>query len=339
MLAACAGRRTGKANMSEQDTTAAGVAAEMDQWRALPSPNPWRPRYEYAGPLDDVAGPLALEAPNYFGLRLPFFDLEFFNLRWRAKRDAKFDEAIQEPWRTKIVTIGDSWFHYPFGADLIEHLLPDCAVKTFAMAGYSLAEMEAKKEYEAAVKDIQPALFLISGGGIDILSEDQNGDEILPRLLHPAQPGQPPRVTEAYGHTLQQLMTLYGAIHDNLRGNLGYNGKIVLHGYDYPRVEEGKSYTGASLESIGFMSLDQKQAALKTVLDPFNAAMAKFAATRSDVVYVSCLNRISRDENYWRDEIHPALHGHAQLARWTYRPAIGLPPAPQAFMNLVSEPG
>nr|WP_293837201.1 hypothetical protein [uncultured Arsenicibacter sp.] len=102
----------------------------------------------------------------------------WINARSRAKRQDRFWACIQQDFRkdpNNIVAVaeGDSWFEHPFLTDIIDHLnrRTDTAVFSLAYAADWLDNMLYQGEYVDMISVIKPDVFLVSGGGNDLLGE------------------------------------------------------------------------------------------------------------------------------------------------------------------------
>lgn len=113
--------------------------------------------------------------------------------RWsRAKRQDQFWNRIQQDFRQNpdhIVAVaeGDSWFEHPFLHDIIDHLnrRTDIAVFSLAYAADWLDNMLYQGEYIDMLSVIKPDVFLVSGGGNDLLGDKKIG--IMCRGIEPQQ--------------------------------------------------------------------------------------------------------------------------------------------------------
>ena len=110
--------------------------------------------------------------------------LGIFN-RWSRKQKEKiFWKKIKSGKFSKIILAeGDSWFEYPlFIHDITDHLIDsenNYAVFSQAYGGDWIANILFEKEYIEELSLLKPDVFLISGGGNDIV-----GNYRLAHLLH-----------------------------------------------------------------------------------------------------------------------------------------------------------
>lgn len=91
-------------------------------------------------------------------------------------RQKKFNRLINDGFRQGnnkiIVAEGDSWFQFPFFIkDIVDHLgaRKDCAVYSMAYGGDWLTNIIFEGKYVEDISLISPDVFLISGGGNDLV--------------------------------------------------------------------------------------------------------------------------------------------------------------------------
>lgn len=92
------------------------------------------------------------------------------------KRRAVFKHKINNGFRKDgnkiILAEGDSWFLFPFFIkDIVDHLIDkeDCAVYSMAYGGDWLTNIIYEGKYVEEVSLLSPDVFLISGGGNDLV--------------------------------------------------------------------------------------------------------------------------------------------------------------------------
>ena len=94
----------------------------------------------------------------------------------RKKREKLFWKKIKKGTYSKIILAeGDSWFEYPiFIKDIIDHLnksKKDYAISSIAYGGDWIANILYEQEYIEKLSLLKPDIFLISGGGNDIVGD------------------------------------------------------------------------------------------------------------------------------------------------------------------------
>jgi hypothetical protein len=113
------------------------------------------------------------------------------NTRNRAKRQEQFWDRIQQDFRKNknnivVLAEGDSWFDHPFLQDIIDHLNrnKNVAVFSLAFAADWLDNMLYQGEYIDMLSVIKPDVFMVSGGGNDLL-----GDKKISIMCHAIKEG------------------------------------------------------------------------------------------------------------------------------------------------------
>ena len=106
------------------------------------------------------------------------------NKEAEGKKQKKFHRKIRKGFRDtvlypkhKIVMVeGDSWFEYPvFIKDITDHLEkdPNLAIYSLAYGGDWISNMISTMRYEYEYMKIKPDVFVISGGGNDIVGDSR----------------------------------------------------------------------------------------------------------------------------------------------------------------------
>ena len=106
------------------------------------------------------------------------------NRRSRDQRNRRFWNKINKGDYTKIILVeGDSWFEYPlFIKDIVDHLNKserNYAIYSLAYGGDWLSNILYEHEYIEELSLLKPDVFLISGGGNDLV-----GGRRLAKLVH-----------------------------------------------------------------------------------------------------------------------------------------------------------
>ncbi|MBN2274844.1 MAG: SGNH/GDSL hydrolase family protein [Bacteroidales bacterium] len=193
----------------------------------------------------------------------------------RRRRNRKYIRKIRNSFRADssnkvILAEGDSWFEFPvFVKDIIDWLKKrkDYAIYSLAYGGDWLSNIMYQGEYIEGLPVHDPDVFLISGGGNDMVS----GNRLTTMLVNPVKnPDNLTRITEEYTDFVNQQIQNTGERYDILEGKqyltaeftsfinvirLQYelmfsniftkypNLKIITQGYDYaypdPRVHFG----------------------------------------------------------------------------------------------------
>ncbi len=236
----------------------------------------------------------------------------------KRRRQRKYRRKIEDGWTgLKVVSEGDSWFQYPFLIrDTIDHLFDDYAIFSLGAAGDLVSAMLAQDEILDAIRAENPHVFMLSGGGNDLL-----GDGRLATALHPFDPARNPedypnhnfaaRLNEVLG-IMRQIFTSLTAEFPSL--------KILCHGYDYAIPDRGK-WLGRPMADLGIEDTGLQAAIVRVMINRFNAGLVDLTDEFSGNVHrVNCTNAIGADE--WYDELHPDRHGFEKVAN-RHRDLIG----------------
>ena len=108
--------------------------------------------------------------------------LGYLNKKSRDKRAEEFTKRIDNGFRDKaaypnnkvVLVEGDSWFEYPlFLDDITDDLMKEdnLAVYSLASGGDWAANMISSAEYQNEYLQLKPDIFIISGGGNDIVGD------------------------------------------------------------------------------------------------------------------------------------------------------------------------
>ncbi len=234
------------------------------------------------------------------------------NRLWRVHRDEWFERNIDDPLKPRIVAIGDSWFHYPFGSDLLEWFMKDYALKTLASAGDVLSRMSADRDYAPHIASVKPHFFMVSGGGNDLLGEGPGGERNIKRMLIDFDPGAADWITPEGRETIGELISHFETILADLL-SLGFNGRMVVHGYDYASPSSRGPWLSEPLEQKGYLSDTTQLAAIVQLVNAFRDAITAWALPHgARVMQVDCAGLNGRGSLWWFDEIHPTMTGYVR---------------------------
>jgi hypothetical protein len=229
----------------------------------------------------------------------------------RRARLARYERSLEEnPTWPRIVSEGDSWFQHPMVKDTIDHLSASFSVLSLGAAGDELARMLGSTEFRRAIDTENPAAFLISGGGNDML-----GDRFITYLHEEPQPGTDParHLKDSFWTMLDQMIALYHGLFLELRWAYPELW-VCCHGYDYAIPGEGKDgkWLGKAMRKRHITDEDEQKALVRVILDAFNDRLKEVAEGFDRVEYVECLESVAEDQ--WYDEIHPNREGFLQVA-------------------------
>lgn len=201
----------------------------------IPNPDTSRPfapafipdpaRVEVAAPSDALEGAMMMDWAN--GLSRMRRQKEFNRRKARGDR------------RPVLVSEGDSWFQFPvFLADVIDQVFADYNIWSVDAAGDTLQNMVLDDaEYLQALRRNKGEVraFLFSGGGNDIVGEDDTGRSIIAQIVKPFEPGRPAEWYidhEAFAAKLRFVENCYRQVIANVAAE--HPGlPVICHGYDH----------------------------------------------------------------------------------------------------------
>lgn len=213
--------------------------------------------------------------------------------------------------QVRIVTEGDSWFNYPTKLkEVIDHLFDKHSIFSVGYAGDWLSNIYKEKEYLEAIRLYRPDLFIISGGGNDMV-----GSKRMLTYLKPYTPGANENTLikeEVFGEIIKDFKLLYEAIFKELT-EAHPQLKIMCHGYDYPYLDgKEKNWIGKPLRKRGILDPDLQNAIGRKLIDRFNDMIIQVAHQFDQVHYIDCRGCVPRDQ--WKDELHPNSKGFTYVA-------------------------
>ncbi|MFC5412359.1 caspase family protein [Larkinella bovis] len=270
----------------------------------------WQPDYKLK-PGIQVRGSAQLDERGL----IQDWGLDLANSVARRLRNQHYAQVIRQyPNRVRLVSEGDSWFQHPLVTDTIDHLSRAFAIYCVAAAGDTLRNYQKTGEYLNAIDEQNPALFLISGGGNDILGEQfrffLNDNPDLSEA-----PGQNPGrfLNAKLSAELDTLRDIYKAMFGHLQVHKP-KLHILVHGYDYviPLSVTNKGWLGRYMIEKGIHRHEDRFAIIRFILDEFNKRLKAVASGFSNVSYINVRNTVRADQ--WYDEIHPNADGFQQVA-------------------------
>lgn len=218
----------------------------------------------------------------------------------RSRRRRKYLRKIKGGFDgIKIVSEGDSWFQYPFLLkDVIDHLsnAPDVAIRSLGAAGDLLVDMLASGEFTDVIEAESPDLFLISGGGNDLV-----GDKRLAKMVHEFDDGLPADQypNQSFTDFEDEITDMYSRLFSSIAEKFP-NLRVLCHGYDYAIPDNGK-WLGKPLKQRNINDKGLQTDIVHVIMDRFNARLSQVVAGFPNVQYVDCRNAVKN----WHDELHP----------------------------------
>ena len=259
------------------------------------------------------------------------------NAYYRAERQKKFKEALQNGVkRPVLVSEGDSWFQYPaFIDEIIDHLDRQYLIWSLGAAGDTLANMTGQKsEYMSGLNRWQKHVkgFLFSGGGNDVIGQDETGKPVLDKLLKQYDSGQCPAwhiERSAFDSTLKYIKDAYIKMFQTIRDDSRFEElPIFVHGYDYPfpypfgSDDDRQSAIGAPDQWLGrpFSSRDFPsdnvfaREVLIVMIDALYAMLNDIAAQDYGHIFVINARGSMPNVGDWGDELHGTCTGFGKVA-------------------------
>jgi len=229
----------------------------------------------------------------------------------RRRRQRAYRRKIAEGGDLiRIVSEGDSWFQYPFILDdVIDHLMaePDLAVFSLDAGGDLLRDMISSGEYLTAIRDEQPSIFLISGGGNDMLADKQ-----LAKRLHLYREGLAPDEypNEEFDAFLKDMRKSMLEIFQSVRA-ISPTTHIFCHSYDFV-IPWGGDWLGKPMRKNGIRDIVLQARIMGGVMNRVAAMLQEAATTVSGVTFLDLRGQVQPGE--WYDELHPVSRGFRRVA-------------------------
>ena len=237
----------------------------------------------------------------------------------RERRQLQYRLKVNNPFFSgqKIVSEGDSWFQFPFLlVDVIDQLFNpfDCfdgyAVFSLGAAGDLLENIINEDEITQAIETEKPEIFLISGGGNDLVADGN-----LANFLNEFEPDRQAAdyLNEEFDRFLEKIIQLYRGLFLRLLSRFP-SLKIICHGYDYAIPNNGVSL-GQPMISKGIVDQELQKEILQKIIDRWNEAQIRLLENvefGGRVFHVDCRNAVGDDN--WFDELHPNNAGFTAVA-------------------------
>jgi lysophospholipase L1-like esterase len=244
----------------------------------------------------------------------------------RRQRNRLYQKIIKRfPDRVRIVSEGDSWFQHPLVLDVIDHLSRTYAVYCVAAAGDTLRNMQSGKSKEGeyyldALDREQPAFFLVSAGGNDILGS-QFRSYLQDKWDEAIDEGKSPErfLRESIFKEMASLADVYRSLFQSLKQSHP-KLQIIVHGYDYPiKLDDAKKgWLGRYMIEKGIKRPGDRRAIIQLIMDEFNRRLKKVAVEFDNVTYIDLRGTVRYNPtdkvDQWYDEIHPNDEGFQQIA-------------------------
>ncbi|MCG8362511.1 MAG: SGNH/GDSL hydrolase family protein [Pseudanabaenales cyanobacterium] len=238
----------------------------------------------------------------------------------RIRRRLQYRLKVNNPLFSgqKIVSEGDSWFQFPLLlADVIDQLFnpfdwfDGYAVFSLGEAGDLLQNIINEDEITQAIEAEKPEVFLISGGGNDLVADGN-----LANFLNQFEPGLKAAdyPKEEFDQFLEEIIQLYRGLFLHLLSRFP-RLKIICHGYDYGIPNNGVSL-GQPMATRGITDQGLQKEILRVIMDRFNEAQIRLVENvefSGRVFHVDCRNVVGDDN--WFDELHPNNTGFQAVGK------------------------
>lgn len=237
--------------------------------------------------------------------RLPLsdVDLDFLNRlehrrRMRLYRQWKNNSA----WHNRIVSEGDSWFLHPNEWEMWDYMTwrpYQYLIYSLGGAGHTLAQMLGQNEFPAAIAREQAELFLLSGGGNDLV-------DAFPTLLNQwtGDINLVVNQTNLANLTTQISDMIEEAFRRVQQASAGL--PMIYHGYDYG--DPGNAYLGIIEFGLGKVLAakgvpkTEWRNVMRIIIDYVNVEIAKLDQRYPKLHYLDLRGTVNADE--WMDELH-----------------------------------
>jgi hypothetical protein len=255
--------------------------------------------------------------------------IDILNANARKARRALYRQRVEaNPRIKKIVSEGDSWHLFPVIIDeLIDQLNKDKTLAIFSAdaAGDTAANMwaerqESNKGFLKSIMMERPQVFLLNGGGNDLLQARKGPDgKMIGNLFFHLKDFQP-------GMTAKQLLRpSIDAEYETAIGHLGnmiakaaafdFVKKVVIHGYDYSFPDDDV-WLGKPMAMRGIKGAALQRSVVIELIDRVHTrlhALAQSFAATGKVAYVDVRGAV-KTKPEWYDEIHPRSPGFKKVA-------------------------
>ncbi|HLF63266.1 MAG TPA: N-acetylmuramoyl-L-alanine amidase [Saprospiraceae bacterium] len=232
----------------------------------------------------------------------------------RGNRNKKYRNRLKaEPDAVRILSEGDSWFQHPHPKvlDIIDQLSNHYPIYCIGAAGDTVRNMFYEGEFLQAIRDEKPRIFLLSGGGNDILGSQFRN--FLSDRLDQVQDGTTAArfLKDNFKRELDSIGNIYRTVFEKLKDK---PIEIIVHGYDYviPWTATDKGWLGRYMIEKGINDQTDRAAIIREMLDQFNAKLLSVTKEYPRVHYIDLRNTVRTDQ--WYDEIHPSSAGYQDIA-------------------------
>ena len=261
------------------------------------------------------------------------------NVKFRLRRN-----------KETIVAEGDSWFEHLFIKDIIDHLIKiiNQRIYTLAYGGDWIGNYLEEQKYIDALKKHKPNVFLLSGGGNDLVGNPRvsslvkNRNEVDPTLnsnddhllgFYSTRFGNEIATKIITGRKFlnkhftavcQVFLFQYLLIIKSIENEPELsNIKIIVQGYDFAIPSNNKntllrktlghsSWLYKPLKKMGIEDSFEQESVVTAMLNNFNEILEYLSKSKKNVYYIDIRGRAKRDD--WNDELHLKSHVYKDIA-------------------------
>ena len=275
-----------------------------------------------------------------------------WNKRSFKKREQLFWKRVNGGRISKLILAeGDSWFEYPiFIAEIIDQLnkRKDYAINSLAYGGDWISNILYEQQYIEKLSIIKPDVFLISGGGNDIV-----GGHRLAQLVHKRKeieiseemdlrsPAGKLAFAEAcFNNEFYTLLGLFKLQYRLLFESIKQKTekfkdlKIITQGYDYAIPSSKKGYgfnifrlarpltnffigngkwLNTPLLLRGYVNHAERVAIVYGMIEMFNEMIIAVGKEYKNVYHIDSRGAVN-EKNGWYNELHPKSHEFKKIA-------------------------
>ncbi len=285
--------------------------------------------------------------------------LGWLNRIGRRKKNRKFKKQLRKPdFRTGkkvIVAEGDSWFEYPlFITDIIDWIIKKTNYPVYSLAygGDWIANILYEEQYIDELTLYQPEVFLISGGGNDLvggsrLAKMVDKRSVVDTTFTPADHQLLADLQSRSGYTEVQarrivvgfkflnkdfhaLINLFRILYSLLFRNIELSGKfndmiIITQGYDFPIPSNNKSFfkplrwafgNGRWLHDPlimkGISDREEQRSVVAAMIFEFNEMLIATGRKFQRVYHIDSRGLLADTD--WADELHARSRAFERIA-------------------------
>ena len=279
--------------------------------------------------------------------------LGWLNRRSYKKREKLFWKRVRRGNISKLILVeGDSWYEYPiFIKEIIDHLnkRKRYAINSLAYGGDWIANMLYEQQYVEKLSLIQPDVFLISGGGNDIVGGYRLAQLIRNRksvgldgeVELNTKEGKLRFAKQCFNKEFNSLLHLFKLQYKLLFRSIEENTekfkdlKIITQGYDYaiPSLKKGfglnpfrftKPITNwfmgngkwlkTPLLIRGYRNEKEQKAIVFGMIELFNDMLIEVGKEYKNVYHIDCRGAVN-EKRGWYNELHPHSKEFKKIAK------------------------